>query len=298
MEFSKFFSNKKVVLLDGAMGTELQRRGVITSLPLWSAKALIQNKDIVIKIHEDYIKAGAEVITANTFRTNERTIKRSGLKISSGNLTKIAVDLAFKAAINASKKVFIAGSIAPVEDCYEPDLVPSNRELREEHNALASSLLKAGVGLILIETMNTIREAFIAAEAAKNTNLPFLVSFVVKENGNLLSGENLIDATKTLSKLSPKAFLINCIPTKISLKPLRLLRSSTESPIGIYANGIGKPDAKLGWEFSGKNEIGQYLKYSKKWVDLGAKVIGGCCGTTPEYISAIRKLIDSKPLPK
>ncbi len=136
---SKTFINRLVqtapIILDGAMGTELERRNVPVSLPLWSTNALISHPKTVKQIHKDYIQAGADIITANTFRTNSRSFKRAGIKDMAKELTHRALILANEARQETvtSRKIWIAGSIAPLEDCYRPDLVPPISELRKEH---------------------------------------------------------------------------------------------------------------------------------------------------------------------
>lgn len=291
--FRKYLKENKLIILDGALGTELQRRGIKTSLPLWSAQALINDPKAVQQIHEDYIKSGAKIITTNTFRTNIRTVNRAKISKTAKELTKKAVKLARNAVKNSGEKIFIAGSIAPVEDCYRLDLVPSDRELKIEHTALARYLKEAGVDLILVETMNTLREALIASRAAKETGLPVFVSFVTGKNGQILGGEKLKDALKSLEKIKIDGFLINCVPLEYSIKPLRELLNSTKLPIGIYANGDGGPDDNQGWKFDNQKREDKYIRYVKKWGRMGVKIIGGCCGTTPEYIKRISQFRDT-----
>src|SRR5688572_379485 len=136
-----------IVLLDGATGSELHRRGVETRLPLWSAQALIEAPEAVAKLHAEYVKAGAEIVTANTFRTTRRIIARAGLKPQAKLLVTKAVELARR-----SKARFVAGSIGPLEDCYSPQLVPNFQECEREHAEHAENLAAAGVDLLLIET--------------------------------------------------------------------------------------------------------------------------------------------------
>ncbi|MCX7939906.1 MAG: homocysteine S-methyltransferase family protein, partial [Thermoflexales bacterium] len=199
-------STSPVVLLDGAMGTELERRGVDTALPLWSAAALDTAPQVVQQIHLDHIRAGAQVITANTFRTNLRALQKAGLAHRMRELTFRAVALA-RAAIaeSGNAQVRLAGSIAPVEDCYSPELVPTEEELQTEHALLARYLAEAGVDLLLIETQNTIREAVAAARAAASTGKPFWVSFVLDNQNRLLSGESLSDAVRAVLPFAPQA---------------------------------------------------------------------------------------------
>ena len=113
------------LVLDGAMGTELDRRGVDTGLPLWSAGALLGSPGTVRQIHDDYIDAGADIITGDTFRTTRRTFLRAGLPDRSAELTSLAVRLARESiAAHPEAGVLLAGSMAPLEDCYRPDRSP------------------------------------------------------------------------------------------------------------------------------------------------------------------------------
>src|SRR5512143_2880212 len=220
----------RTLLLDVATGTELQRRGVDTSLPLWSARALLQAPEVLHAIHADYIAAGADIITTNTFRTQRRTLTRAGLGERTQELTQFAVRIAREAAQQADRKVFVAGSISPLEDCYSPELVPPDSELWVEHAERARDLAQAGCDLLLVETMNTIREAVIAARCAATTGLPVAVSFVVGLNGlppdqvsalesdemlaclTLLSGESITEAVHAVQPVQPAVILINCVP--------------------------------------------------------------------------------------
>src|SRR5512139_2644302 len=121
------------LLLDGAAGTELQRRGVDTTLPLWSARALIEAPEVLRAIHKDYLAAGADIITTNTFRTHRRTLTRAGVGERARELTSLAVQIARDAAGRVDRQIFVAGSMAPLEDCYSPQLVPAADELQVEH---------------------------------------------------------------------------------------------------------------------------------------------------------------------
>ena len=138
-DFRRRLQENVPILLDGAMGTELQRRGADTRLPLWSARALVEAPDLVAEIHREEVEAGADVLTANTFRTHRRTLAKGGLAERSRELSALAVRLAREAA-PAGRPVFVAGSIAPLEDCYRPDLVPEDAVLEREHSEQADSL--------------------------------------------------------------------------------------------------------------------------------------------------------------
>lgn len=284
------------ILLAGACGTEIQRRGVKTELPLWSASALLTHPEIVQKIHKDYIEAGAEIITTNTFRTNRRTLQKAGLDDKISELTRFAFSLADKARKDSQRNdVLIGGSLAPVEDCYTPGLIPSKEHLKNEHAEQSQYLAEAGVDFIFIETMNSIEEATIALEAAKKTGLEVAVSFVCNDVGNLLSGESIEKAFNRILPFGPFAVLTNCSsPTTIGVSLKRLLKASDGViPIGVYGNGDGQPDNELGWKFTENMDAGKYLLHARKWLQDGASIIGGCCGTNPNYIKLIKRFLNS-----
>ncbi|MCS6847639.1 MAG: homocysteine S-methyltransferase family protein [Anaerolineae bacterium] len=291
-----------MIILDGAMGTELTRRGVDTTLPLWSAIALDAAPDVVVQIHRDYLDAGAQVITTNTFRTNVRALAKAGIAHRARELTFRAVELARQAVAQWRQgqgdretrgrgdlpPVRVAGSVAPVEDCYSPELVPSDAELAEEHAILARNLADAGVDLMLVETQNTIREAVAAARAAHATGKPLWVSFTLDDENRLLSGESLHDAVRAVLPFEPQAVLVNCIPVKQVASALKLLRSAAPPHVAIGAYGnAGHVDEVVGWTLTNAVLPEAYAEATREWRALGATIIGGCCGTTPEHIRAI-----------
>jgi S-methylmethionine-dependent homocysteine/selenocysteine methylase len=295
----------QVLLLDGATGTELQRRGVETSLPLWSARALIAAPQVLAAIHADYIAAGADIITTNTFRTHRRTLTRAGLGDRTHELTHLAVQIAREAAHQIDRQVFVAGSISPLEDCYAPQLVPPDDELQIEHAEMARDLAEAGCDVLLVETMNTIREAVIAAQCACETGLPVCVSFVVGPGGRppdqidpigraealtLLSGEAMAEAVAALRSINPAAIMINCVPLAFIDRALVELRSAHPGPIGLYAN-VGHADDVVGWTLTDEVQPAAYARHAQRWLAQGALIIGGCCGTTPEHIAALKDVL-------
>lgn len=291
MTFSERLTRQSVILLDGATGSELESRGVKTLLPLWSTVALLsrEGRKTLRTIHCDYIRAGAGIITANTFRTNTRALKKVSLDSRAKELTRIAVD-EVRFAYEDSKtttQIFIAGSIAPVEDCYSPELVPTDEKLFDEHRQHIDNLYAAGVDIILIETMNTIREAVMAMEYAKETQLPVLISFICKDPEHLLSGESLEKAVDKCKLLKADAILINCVDMRLMEINLETLRNLTELPIGGYANVLKKGETTV-FDVMPKD----YAKRVKDWIErFQLKIVGGCCGTTPEHIHHIKELI-------
>jgi S-methylmethionine-dependent homocysteine/selenocysteine methylase len=277
------------LLLDGATGTELEARGVRCELPLWSAHALIEAPDIVRSVHAAYVAAGAELVTANTFRTQRRTLARGGCGERAAELTQLAVRLAREGAAGADHPVAVLGSTPPLEDCFAPELVPSPAELDVEHAEHAHHLALAGVDGILIETMNTLREAKAALRAARAVKLPALVSFVCWRDATLLSGETLAEAIHGLRDLAPDAVLVNCLPISnvdACIAPL----AACGLPFGVYAN-LGGPheapsdDAVVRHREDVAPDV--YAAHAREWLAAGASIIGSCCGTSPAYTATL-----------
>ena len=294
---AKMLETKRPLILSGAMGTELERRGINIGLPLWSAHALTTSPDVVRQIHCDYIDAGADIIVTNTFRTNRRVFATARLPDRSLELTAGAIELARQARRNfPQREILIAGCVAPVEDCYAPDRVPSDAELEHEHAEFTERLASGGVDFILVETMTTIREAFAACKAALATGKEVIVSFTCNENGTLYGGEPLADAITAVRELKPTLFSLNCISPrfltslihqlKVSLNE-QATRATHPTPFAIYGN-VGKPNIRDGMLVRDVDEE-EYVSFAQHWRVLGAAIVGGCCGTTPEYIRRIAR---------
>ena len=281
----------EILLLDGATGTELERRGVDISLPLWSARAILDAPEVLMKIHLDYLLAGANIITANTFRTHRHNLASSGMDDQATLMTQKAVAIAKKAiSLSSNTSAFVAGSIAPLGDSYTPENTFSERKLNEEHRLMSNVLVSTGVDLLLVETMSTILEATIATSAAISTGCPTLISLVCNHDGSQLSGERLHDATASLLPLNPHAILINCTSAPDTLNPLQTLRKCTNLPIGAYAN-VGYLNEQNDWVQTMAVNPDCYAKYALSWSAAGATLIGGCCGTQPDHIDTLRKLL-------
>jgi S-methylmethionine-dependent homocysteine/selenocysteine methylase len=287
------------LLLDAAMGSDLDRRGLPTTLPLWSARGLLERPRLVRQIHLENLLAGADIITTNTFRTTRRTLRKAGLDPARATeLDQLAVALAKEARVEADRlDALIAGSIAPLEDCYRPTFETDPETALAEHREQARSLAAAGVDFLMIETMPTATEAAIALRAAVETGLPTTVGFVCMQpepDGPVrpLSGETLAEAMARVRELAPDAVFVNCAPPTVIATALRELRQLTSLPLGAYANA-GHVDDRVGWSPDERMTGNRYAGYAREWLDIGARVIGGCCGTHPEHTAALRRLVDS-----
>ena len=276
------------LLLDGATGTELERRGARCEGPLWSARALRDDPAMILRIHRDYVAAGAEILTANTFRTQARTLARGQLGERAAELTQIAIELA-RSAIGHTG--FVAGSMPTLEDCWQPGLVPDDVALAREHLEHAANLARAGADLLLIETMNSVREACAAVRAAKATGLPVWVSFACDDAARLLSGEPLADALTAVVALEPDLVGVNCLPAPHVIPTLALLAAAGR-PFAVHAN-LGAPIGDASTARTHDTTPAEFAAHARSWLARGARVVGGCCGTRPAHIGAIAETAES-----
>lgn len=286
------------VLFDGAVGTELATRGVDMRAPIassdehddyWTGKALLTAPDIVARVHEEYVAAGADVVTTNTFRLHRHVLAEAGHGGQLAALVDTAVGLARRAR-GRSSAVRIAGSVGPVGICYAADAGGTAATLRQAHAAIVAALGNAGVDLVLFETMNTTREAVIAAEEARARALPFVTSFTLAETGRLPSGESLRAAVTAVVPLAPLAILVNCCDPRLVEDALRCLTAAVGAEVWCGAQAhLAKATPENGWPFPGNCSVDEYARYARRWAGAGARIIGGCCGTSPAYIRALAR---------
>jgi S-methylmethionine-dependent homocysteine/selenocysteine methylase len=288
-----------VLVLDGAIGTEILRRDLT-----WADHQLKQRPDVVRAIHADYIAAGADVISTNTFQLTRRSflnhfkdlahmrhIGAPGLEDRWAELLRAGVALAHEARAQAGsgRPVAIAGAMTTLEWCFRPDLAPSPAQAQAEYREVIAVFAEAGCDLLLIETVNSVTEAVAAATAAREIGLPFWISFVCDEQGRLFTGETMADAAAALVPLEPDAILLNCAPPPDTEAGLRTLLPHWRGPAGLYPH-IGRYDPPE-WLFTDAYPPARYAALARAWRAQGAQVIGGCCGTTPDHIAAVARAL-------
>lgn len=269
---------RDVVLLDGPIGTELSARGVSTELPLWSATAITDAPEVLAAIHSDYARAGATVHTACTFRTQPRLM---GARFA--DAARAAVGIA-RANVPSAHRV--AGSIAPIEDCYRPDLSPGVKS-RTDHRALARVLDAAGADLMLCETFPHVDEGLVAVEEALATGKPTWLALTAGPDATLLTPDAIARGAERAFALGAECVLVNCVPLRACAPYVEAL-ASIGRPFGVYANA-GTPDDRVGWS-SADEPVARFVAEMRRFVDRGAHVVGGCCGTTPAHIAALQRL--------
>jgi S-methylmethionine-dependent homocysteine/selenocysteine methylase len=261
------------VVLDGPMGTELTRRGLALPAPAWSAVALDVAPDWVAAVHRDYVAAGATVHTANTFRTQRRSV---------GGRWEELARRAVRIARESVGDLRVAGSMAPLEDCYRPDLSPGAAS-REEHRELARVLADAGADLLLCETFGDEVEAIVAVEEAVATGVETWIALLPTRP------ERLRSTARACVAAGARAVLVNCVAARDTLPWLAHL-GGLDVALGAYANAGDERDG-IGWDADAGAGARAYEALARTWVDAGASIVGGCCGTGPAHIARLARAV-------
>ncbi|MBW2635084.1 MAG: homocysteine S-methyltransferase family protein [Deltaproteobacteria bacterium] len=289
---------QRPVLLDGGMGRELRFRRVETPGTLWSALALTTAPEVVRQIHVDYIHAGADIITVNSYGIIRGALAREKMEDQYAPLNRVAGRLAVEAREIAGQDVVIAGSLPPLRGSFRPDRVGRIGEIEPLYREQAE-LLAPFVDLFICETMSTAAEAFAAARAACTTGKPVWVAWTLDEfqPKTLRSGETLSQASALLTELPVSGLLINCCPPERVTEAMPTLSKTGFKYVGGYANTF--QHIPEDWELDGekksdgfldlRNDLdpGSYAVHVADWLAEGATVVGGCCGTRPAHIKQI-----------
>jgi homocysteine S-methyltransferase len=298
----------EILLLDGGVSTEIRRRGVALDKNVWSGLATKTNPDEVRQVHEDYICAGAQIITANTYSTARHVLESINLGHEAKMLNLKSVQLAQQARdAVADEPVLIAGSMSSMPPLTSHREVAVDGQVESSYQELAESLVSAGVDLIIAEMMRDVENASMVIRAAVSTGLPVLIGFsaMIADNGvdvRSLRWKNTDDTTRAhdfgemVDQLKPLGGLAaGVMHTRVedTAPALAVLRRHWSGPLLAYAE-TGKlilPD----WIYEEVSSPAQYAAEIDGWIrDFGVQIVGGCCGTGPEHIRALRELLDSR----
>ena len=263
-----------ITLLDGPIGTELIARGYPCPAPQWSAWALQHAPQAIADLHSAYAQAGAHIHTTNTFRTRPDAVGPRWRQDA-----QLAASLAKAAALPGQR---VAGSIAPLADCYRPQDSPDNPG--PQHAALAQVLKNAGVDLLLCETFPHTGEASAAVTAAAQTGLETWVSLTAGPQADLLSPEAVRLGAQQAIQAGASAVLVNCIPATHTATFLEAIHD-LGVPFGAYANA-GHTDDGIGW-YPDPDGPARYADLAEQWIEMGATLIGSCCGTSPAHTQTL-----------
>ena len=268
---------KKVILTDGGMGQELVRRSKSEPTPLWSARVLIDEPDLVRDLHAEFIRAGARVITINTYSATPERLAREGAEDLFKPLQKRGIELARQACDQAGDAA-VAGCLSPLFGSYAPALTISYQDTLDIYRRIVAEQAD-GVDLFLCETMASAEEARAAVTAASE------------------SGEAIAAAASALDGLAVAARLLNCCrPEAIAAALPELIELG--GPVGAYANGFTSTEAlKHGGTVDvlhARHDLGPdaYAAQAIGWVEAGADIVGGCCEVGPAHIAALRDRLE------
>ncbi len=287
MDFRSLLQSGKFVLLDGAMGTMLQAKGM--PLGVLPETMNLLHPEWILDIHRQYIRAGAQVVYANTFGANP--CKAEGCGYGCEELVAAGVALAKEAA---GGKALAALDIGPLGQLLEPTGTLSFEDAYRAFVRVVRAGEAAGADLIAIETMTDLGETRAALLAAKeNTSLSVLCTMTFEENGRTFTGCSVPAMALTLTGLGADAIGINCSLGPRELLPLvEELRRWTRLPL------VAKPNAGLPEPGSSRYDVSpeEFAAAMARLAELGVQVLGGCCGTTPDYIAALEKELEPRSL--
>jgi homocysteine S-methyltransferase len=287
------FANRPV-LTDGAMGTVLYARGIF--IHRCYDELNLSDPGLILGVHEEYLQAGAEIIETNTFGANRFRLARHGLADKVLEMNVAGVRIARQAVERHKEKqagdAWVAGAIGPLGVRLEPLGKTGLDEARAAFEEQIAALTGAGVDLLIIETMPALNEAREALEAARSTapGLPVLIMVTVDDDGNCLDGASPQQAAALLTEWGASAIGVNCStgPTVV-LTAVEAMRGATYVPLAAM------PNAGVPREVEGRNVYlcsPEYMaSFARKAIQAGAQFVGGCCGTTPNHIRAMRAAI-------
>jgi len=277
-----------VVLFDGAMGTMLYERGIFINRCFDEVN--LSRPELVESIHREYVDAGAQVIETNTFGANRVKLKLHGFDNLLEEINIAGVEIARKAS---DGRALVAGSIGPLGIKIEPWGPTSNEEAREFFKEQAKALLKGGVDLFILETFadsNEIHQAILAVKEV--SDLPIVAQMTIQEDGLCLYGTECSVFAGRLQDWGADVVGVNCsVGPKITLEAVEKILAVVD----VYVSA--QPNAGIPQNVEGRNIYlvsPEYLaEYARRFVQVGVRVVGGCCGTTPEHIKAMRNAIKS-----
>lgn len=294
MSWREKLENKQVVVIDGGTGSELQRRGVPMNQIAWSGLAVHSHPGVVRSVHEAYIAAGAEVIITNTFGTARFLLEPAGLGDEFERINRDAVRLAAEARDASGKDVAIAGSISNLPPGMDAANYPEPEDELAGLKELATILADSGVDVIALEMMQDTRHAARAMEAALETGLPVWLGVSCRQRAD---GDGLVsfdlpnmDFAKPLDALVPMGpSVVNIMHSDINVtrEAIAMVRERWPGAIGVYPE-VGE-FVPPNWTFDADATPERLVEHARSWVDCGALLVGGCCGTTPAHIAALAR---------
>jgi len=299
-----YLQQRTPLVLDGALGTELERRGADINDPLWSARLLVEAPDLITAVHRDYLEAGADIIITASYQASyEGFMGRGMTKIEAKNLIQSAVTLAKQTveafwADQASQghgfKPLVAASVGPYGAFladgseFQGNYGVTEKDLILFHEKRLQTLMDAGPDLLACETLPCLAEAKALARLLKNfPSAQAWVSFSAKDGWHTSNGEPIKACAAFLDTIAQvSAVGINCTAPAHIISLIREIRSATDKPVIVYPNkgGIFHP---LTNDWDPDPRLPRFEQMARQWADAGARLIGGCCHTSPDDIRAL-----------
>lgn len=286
-EFQNILKDK-FLFLDGATGSNLQKRGMPSGVcpELW----ITENKEVLIGLQKEYVEAGSNIVYAPTFSANRIKLGGYGLADRTEELNKTLVAISREAA---GDKAYVAGDLTMTGELLEPIGTLSFEELIDIYKEQIGCLDQAGVDLLIVETMMSLQECRAALIAAKETApaLPVMVTMTFEESGKTLYGTDAVTAAVVLESLGADAIGVNCStgPEKMA-EVVKKIVSVTKIPV-IAKPNAGLPSLDENGQTVYEMEAEEFGKKMQLLADAGAMILGGCCGTTPDHIRALTKTV-------
>lgn len=285
---TELLRSRRWILSDGAIGTMLQARGlpVGASPELWN----LTHPDDVRAVHQEYVNAGAQLITTNTFGGSRRKLRKFDAEDRFEEANTSAVRLAREAAGDSA---LVMGSIGPLGDLLEPYGDLTEQEAADEYGALAQVIAAAGADVILFETFFDVAELTVAVRSASGLGIPVLATMTFDEAGRTMMGSTPSDAWQSVSGLGLAVFGANC-----STGPDRMVRVISEmneagAPALIAQPNAGMPEMTAEGNLRYLEGPESFAAHVPDLLQAGCKIFGGCCGTTPEHIRALRRNLEA-----
>jgi len=311
---AEFLAVRPLMILDGALATELERRGADLRDPLWSAKLLVEQPDLIGAVHRDYFEAGADLATTATYQATFEGFAARGIDASqAARLMQAAISLAglardqfWSEAGNrvGRRRPLIAASIGPYGAMladgseYRGQYRATDAELRSFHRRRLEVLVAAGADVLACETIPSLREALALVEVLAEFPMAVAwISFSCRDGEHTNEGQRIADCAAELNACGQIGALgVNCTaPTHIG-SLLRHLRTRTAKPLLVYPNSGERYEAS-GKHWHGESGSASLAAGAGDWFEQGARLIGGCCRTTPDDIRALKTWAKSVTTP-
>src|ERR671926_1268736 len=280
--FKELLESDEISVFDGAMGTMLYSKGIYINRSYDELN--LTNPDLVREVHEEYVRAGADIIETNTFGATAHKLQQYGLE---GSLRLINIAAARIAREAAGERAYVAGAVRPLGLRIEPYGPTSFEEAKEMFKAQATALLEGGVDLFVLETFSDISQMRQAIRAVRELcDLPIVSQMTILPDGNTTFGTTPEVFTARLDEWGADVIGVNCsVGPAILLGAIEKMRGITDKKLSVQPNA-GLPRDVQGRQFYMCSP--EYMaKFAKRLIQAGARFIGGCCGTTPAHIRLI-----------